>query len=145
MKEINIDATIVTIVDSTFKDNDKEYGKKYNGLIINTDKGKIKIGIDNHQQYHEQWGYEFDFEPHVVTKLEEDKRLQYYKNKHINKIMMDFTENTDYNGDTNYCFINIYFDKYEKIKMTIFNYHNGYYSHKYLIEVFGEEIDSNYI
>lgn len=133
MKDIKIDAVILQITHGDFRDNDQEYGRDYEGLIINTNKGDIKIGITNFQECCESWGYKIDFNPHVVSKLGEDKALQYYQNKHIDKITIDFEEDSDH------CFVSICFEKSEKIIMEMFNKHNGYYAHICIVDIFNSE------
>jgi len=141
MKEIDVNATINMITNYYFYDNNKDYGSTYDGLIINTNKGEIKIGIDNSQQCCENWGYELEFTPdNIICDYGSDyyeKKLQYYENQHIDKII--------FNSLNDIIVIEIYFNNKSKIIMNIFNEHNGYYAHEYLVEVFGEEIERDFI
>lgn len=107
----------------------KEYcDKDKEGFVIVTDKQKIKILIDSYQSCCEQWGYitsEDDFEDYIGSELLEISLTDDALQSTILKLAADGVS-SEY---TDCMFINVNTSK-GLLQFTLYNSHNGYYSHR---------------
>lgn len=110
----------------------KEYcDSTYDGYIITTNKQEIKILIDSGQSCCEQWGYitsEDVFEDYIGSELLEisltDDALQ--------STTLKLTADGLSEEYTSCMFINVNTSK-GLLQFTLYNSHNGYYSHRAMI------------
>ena len=122
--EIPKNAKILSIKEDTIIDNSNGYDSWYEGLIIETDKGDIKLIITNGQSCCEHWGALFFETPDDISQFIgaeiiqiEDidiKREEFIDNETQLRITTD-------NG---------------VIQYAIYNEHNGYYAHGTILQVF---------
>ena len=122
--EIPKNAKILSIKEDTIIDNSNGYDSWYEGLIIETDKGDIKLIITNSQSCCEHWGALFFETPDDISQFIgaeiiqiEDidiKREEFIDNETQLRITTD-------NG---------------VIQYAIYNEHNGYYAHGTILQVF---------
>ena len=114
-------ATILSVKEDTIKDNNRNW---YEGLIIETDKGNIKLVIETGQNCCEQWGSLFFETPDDVSDFIGAEILQ------IEDI--DINHDDEINNETQ---LRITTDR-GIIQYAIYNEHNGYYGHGTILQVF---------
>lgn len=122
--EIPNNANILSIKEDTIVDRSCGYKQTYEGLIIETDKGSIKIVISDDQSCCEQWGALFFETPDDISQFIGAEILQI---EDINIKRDEFI-----NNETQ---LRITTDK-GVIQYAIYNDHNGYYSHATILQVF---------
>ena len=122
--EIPQNAKILSITEDTIVDKSHGYKQTYEGLIIETDKGSIKLVISDDQSCCEQWGALFFETPDNVSQFIGAEILQ------IEDIDIKRDEWID-----NETQLRITTDK-GIIQYAIYNEHNGYYSHATILQVF---------
>ena len=117
-------AKIISIKEDTIFDNSDGYEQSYEGLVIETDKGSIKLVIAEGQCCCEHWGSLFFETPDDISKFVGATILK--------------VEDIDIKRDSN-------IDNETQLRITtdvgtiqyaIYNEHNGYYSHGTIIQVF---------
>lgn len=113
-------AEILSIRDDSIEDN--YYW--YDGLIIETNKGEIKLVIENGQSCCEHWGALFFETPDNIEQFIGAKILEIQD--------IDIKRDDDIDNETQ---LRITTDK-EVIQYAIYNEHNGYYSHGTIKQVF---------
>jgi hypothetical protein len=124
--EIPENAKIVSIKEDRISDKSSGYKQTYEGLIIETDKGSIKLAIQTGQCCCEQWGALFFETPDDVSQFVGAKILQ------IEDISIKREEYINVNSETQ---LRITTDK-GIIQYAIYNEHNGYYTHGTILQVF---------
>jgi len=122
--EIKTNCIINSIKENPFNDNDKDYGCSYDGFVINTNIGEIRLGISNYQQCCENWnvnstGYILPLEIDLIK---------------INDVEDAF----DDGGAVDIDFCNI---GNTLFTVRLENHHNGYYAHSVYLSIFDELID----
>lgn len=117
-------AIIQSIKEDTIVDNSRGWRESYEGLIIETDKGIIKLVISDSQSCCEQWGALFFETPDNVSLFVGAEILQ------IEDIYIKREEFVD-----NETQLRITTDR-GIIQYAIYNEHNGYYSHGTILQVF---------
>jgi hypothetical protein len=122
--EIPNNANILSIKEDTIVDRSCGYKQTYEGLIIETDKGSIKIVISDDQSCCEQWGALFFETPDDISQFIGAEILQI---EDINIKRDEFIDNETQ--------LRITTDK-GVIQYAIYNDHNGYYSHATILQVF---------
>lgn len=118
------DARILSIKEDTIVDRSQGYNETYEGLIIETDKGNIKLGISTEQSCCEHWGALFFETPDDISQFVGAEILE------IQDIEIKRDEFID-----NETQLRITTDK-GIIQYAIYNEHNGYYSHATILQVF---------
>lgn len=122
--EIPNNAKILSIKEDAIVDRSCGYKQTYEGLIIETDKGSIKLVISDDQSCCEQWGALFFETPDDISQFIGAEILQ------IEDIDIKRDEWID-----NETQLRITTDK-GVIQYAIYNEHNGYYSHATILQVF---------
>lgn len=112
------------------------YGENYDGIIIHKDDNtKIKFLISTTQYCCENWGFDIYY-------TENDKDLELPDFSKIEISILDIkwsTDNVVYSSSYKYtdykqvAIINVY-TNFGIIQMVLWNEHNGYYSHSYILE-----------
>lgn len=103
---------------------------RYDGFVVTTDKQTIKLGISNHSQCCEDWGYFWcndDVQDFVGATLY-GVRLT---DTALNEVIMDDKYGDPYEGDT--MFVNLETNR-GTLQFVAYNIHNGYYGHKAIVE-----------
>ena len=112
---------ILFISETTFGDMD--------GWIVTTDQQEIKIGIDNGQSCCEDWGYfssEDNLEDYVGANLLSINLVDSALN--VSKL-----EDLAYVDKESCVFVNIE-TSVGTFQLTVYNEHNGYYSHRVIVD-----------
>lgn len=122
--EIPKNAKILSIKEDTIIDNSDGYDSWYEGLIIETDKGTIKLIITNSQCCCEGWGALFFETPDDISQFIGAEIIQI---EDIDIKREEFIDNETQ--------LRITTDK-GIIQYAIYNAHNGYYSHGTILQVF---------
>lgn len=118
------DARILSIKDDTIVDRSQGYNETYEGLIIETDKGNIKLVISTNQSCCEQWGALFfetpdDISQFIGAEILEIQDIEIKRDEFIdNETQLRITTDRGI------------------IQYAIYNEHNGYYSHATILQVF---------
>lgn len=120
-------AVIQSIEEGTIKADSSGYEQYHEGLIIETDKGDIKLVIATGQCCCEQWGSLFfetpdDISQFVGAEILQIEDISIKREKYIN----------------NETQLRITTDE-GVIQYAIYNEHNGYYSHGTILQVFDYE------
>jgi hypothetical protein len=123
------------------------YYDKCDGYEIKTDKVVLQILINNHQRCCEDWGYLStpDDTSHFIG-----AELYRWKNTATELAEEKLREETNYDSDSNalrFCraqFITLFTSKGE-ITFTVYNEHNGFYSHGAFIVENGDIWDYEYL
>ena len=124
--EIPENAKILSIKEDTIVDKSNGYNETYEGLIIETDKGSIKLVISDSQSCCENFGSLFFETPDDISQFIDAEILQ------IEDISIKREEYIDTESETQ---LRITTDK-GIIQYAIYNEHNGYYSHGTILQVF---------
>lgn len=124
--EIPENAKILSIKEDTIVDKSNGYKETYEGLIIETDKGSIKLVINDSQSCCENFGSLFFETPDVISQFIDAEILQ------IEDISIKREEYIDTDSETQ---LRITTDK-GIIQYAIYNEHNGYYGHGTILQVF---------
>ena len=124
--EIPENAKILSIKEDTIVDKSNGYKETYEGLIIETDKGSIKLVINDSQRCCENFGSLFFETPDVISRFIDAEILQ------IEDISIKREEYIDTDSETQ---LRITTDK-GIIQYAIYNEHNGYYGHGTILQVF---------
>ncbi len=124
--EIPENAKILSIKEDTIVDKSNGYKQTYEGLIIETDKGSIKLVINDSRSCCENFGSLFFETPDVISQFIDAEILQ------IEDISIKREEYIDTDSETQ---LRITTDK-GIIQYAIYNEHNGYYSHGTILQVF---------
>ena len=122
--EIPENAIIQSIKEDTIVDNSRGWRESYEGLIIETDKGSIKLVISDSQSCCEQWGALFFETPDDISQFIGAEILQI---EDIDIKREEFIDNETQ--------LRITTDR-GIIQYAIYNEHNGYYSHGTILQVF---------
>ena len=122
--EIPENAKILSIKEDTIVDKSSGWRESYEGLIIKTNKGSIKLVISDGQSCCEQWGALFFETPDDVSQFVGAKILQI---QDIDIKREEFIDNETQ--------LRITTDR-GVIQYAIYNEHNGYYSHGTILQVF---------
>ena len=122
--EIPENAKILSIKEDTIVDKSSGWRESYEGLIIKTNKGSIKLVISDGQSCCEQWGALFFETPDDVSQFVGAKILQI---QDIDIKREEFIDNETQ--------LRITTDR-GIIQYAIYNEHNGYYSHGTILQVF---------
>lgn len=120
---------------------------KYSGFVIKTEKRTIQILIDSSQQCCEEWGYistPDDINEFIGAKLNGWKDSDCYSDKDQDNLVRN-TVSKRFNVFDDCCgqFITLFTSKGE-ITFTVYNCHNGYYSHGAFIQVDEEIVCKGY-
>ena len=124
--EIPENAKILSIKEDTIVDKSNGYKQTYEGLIIETDKGSIKLVISDGQSCCENFGSLFFETPDDISQFIDAEILQ------IEDISIKREEYIDTDSETQ---LRITTDK-GIIQYAIYNEHNGYYGHGTILQVF---------
>ena len=124
--EIPQNAKILSIKEDTIVDKSNGYKETYEGLIIETDKGSIKLVISDSQSCCENFGSLFFETPDDISQFIDAEILQ------IEDISIKRKDYIDTDSETQ---LRITTDK-GIIQYAIYNEHNGYYSHGTILQVF---------
>ena len=124
--EIPENAKILSIKEDTIVDKSNGYKQTYEGLIIETDKGSIKLVISDSQSCCENFGSLFFETPDDISQFIDAEILQ------IEDISIKREEYIDTDSETQ---LRITTDK-GIIQYAIYNEHNGYYGHGTILQVF---------
>lgn len=124
--EIPENAKILSIKEDTIVDKSNGYKQTYEGLIIETDKGSIKLVINDSRSCCENFGSLFFETPDDISQFIDAEILQ------IEDISIKREEYIDTDSETQ---LRITTDK-GIIQYAIYNEHNGYYSHSTILQVF---------
>lgn len=119
----------MSIKEDTIIDNCNGWKETYEGLIIETDKGSIKLVIADSQSCCEQFGSLFFETPDDISQFIGAEIL---KIEDINIPRIDCDNNY---GSANETQLRIVTDE-GIIQYAIYNDHNGYYSHGTILQVF---------
>jgi len=119
-------AKIISIKEDSIGDTSAGYKKDYEGLVIETDKGNIKLVITNCQNCCENWGNLFFETPDNISKFIGATILEVQD--------IDIKRDIDIDNETQ---LRIKTDK-GIIQYAIYNEHNGYYSHGTIKQVFDD-------
>ena len=119
-------AKILSIKEDTIVDKSNWYKQTYEGLIIETDKGSIKLVISDSQSCCENFGSLFFETPDDISQFIDAEILQ------IEDICIKREDYIDTDSETQ---LRITTDK-GIIQYAIYNEHNGYYSHGTILQVF---------
>lgn len=122
--EIPKNAKILSIKEDTIIANSDGYDSWYEGLIIETDKGIIKLIITNGQCCCEHWGTLFFETPDDISQFIGAEIIQI---EDINIKREEFIDNETQ--------LRITTDK-GIIQYAIYNEHDGYYGHGTILQVF---------
>ena len=122
--QIPENAIIQNIKEDTIVDKSRGWRESYEGLIIETDKGSIKLVISDSQSCCEQWGALFFETPDDVSQFVGAEILQI---EDIDIKREEFIDNETQ--------LRITTDR-GIIQYAIYNEHNGYYSHGTILQVF---------
>ena len=122
--EIPENAIIQSIKEDTIVDNSRGWRESYEGLIIETNKGSIKLVISDSQSCCEQWGALFFETPDDVSQFVGAEILQI---EDIDIKREEFIDNETQ--------LRVTTDR-GIIQYAIYNEHNGYYSHGTILQVF---------
>lgn len=122
--EIPKNAKILSIKEDTIVDKSSGWRESYEGLIIKTNKGSIKLVISDGQSCCEQWGALFFETPDDVSQFVGAKILQI---QDIDIKREEFIDNETQ--------LRITTDR-GVIQYAIYNEHNGYYGHGTILQVF---------
>ena len=122
--EIPENAKILSIKEDTIVDKSSGWRESYEGLIIKTNKGSIKLVISDGQSCCEQWGALFFETPDDVSQFVGAKILQI---QDIDIKREEFIDNETQ--------LRITTDR-GIIQYAIYNEHNGYYGHGTILQVF---------
>lgn len=122
--QIPENAIIQSIKEDTIVDESSDWRESYEGLIIETDKGSIKLVISDNQSCCEQWGALFFETPDDVSQFVGAEILQI---EDIDIKREEFIDNETQ--------LRITTDR-GIIQYAIYNEHNGYYSHGTILQVF---------
>ena len=122
--EIPENAIIQSIKEDTIVDNSRGWRESYEGLIIETNKGCIKLVISDSQSCCEQWGALFFETPDDISQ---------FIGAEISQIQdIDIKREEFIDNETQ---LRITTDR-GIIQYAIYNEHNGYYSHGTILQVF---------
>lgn len=125
----------MNIINKIYENNN---GDGYDGFVIETDSGKIEIFIDNFQDCCEEWGY-------LVS---EEKEFEYFYGSKLKGVYIvesnDLSKDVSYVGEGGAVFVNVE-TSLGQIQFSVYNYHNGYYSHEVKVTVYGVDIVNHYI
>ena len=119
-------AKILSIKEDTIVDKSNWYKQTYEGLIIETDKGSIKLVISDSQSCCENFGSLFFETPDDISQFIDAEILQ------IEDICIKREDYIDTDSETQ---LRITTDK-GIIQYAIYNEHNGYYGHGTILQVF---------
>ena len=119
-------AEIISIKEDSIVDTANGYNQSYEGLIIETDKGNIKLVITSGQNCCENWGNLFFETPDNISKFIGSTILEVQD--------IDIKRDADIDNETQ---LRITTDK-GVIQYAIYNEHNGYYSHGIIKQVFDD-------
>lgn len=122
--QIPENATIMSIKEDTIVDDSRGWEESYEGLIIETNKGPIKLVITDSQSCCEQFGSLFFETPDDVSQFIGAEIL---KIEDINIKRDEYIDNETQ--------LRIVTDE-GVIQYAIYNEHNGYYSHGTILQVF---------
>ena len=122
--QIPENAIIQSIKEDTIVDKSRGWRESYEGLIIETDKGSIKLVISDSQSCCEQWGALFFETPDDISQFIGAEILQI---EDIDIKREEFIDNETQ--------LRITTDR-GIIQYAIYNEHNGYYSHGTILQVF---------
>lgn len=148
-REVN--AKVTNYKETEFRDNNKDYGIKYSGICIDTDKGLIHIGIDIYQQCCETWGFEIYNANNIIDKtiteiiIDDIETANYIKYKKNGVFDNSYINSSDYiySVSETDIMVEILFNDGESMFVLLYNNHNGYYAHDILIDAFGYEYHQN--
>lgn len=101
---------------------------EYDGFLIKTDKQDIFIGIDNHQDCCEQFGYltsEDNLKDFVGAQLNNIIKVD----KALNSKILEQTNSLD---EGSAIFVNLETSN-GTLQFTVYNSHNGYYGHEAIV------------
>ena len=122
--QIPENAIIQNIKEDTIVDKSRGWRESYEGLIIETDKGSIKLVISDSQSCCEQWGALFFETPDDISQ---------FIGAEISQIQdIDIKREEFIDNETQ---LRITTDR-GIIQYAIYNEHNGYYSHGTILQVF---------
>ena len=122
--QIPENAIIQSIKEDTIVDKSRGWRESYEGLIIETDKGSIKLVISDSQSCCEQWGALFFETPDDISQ---------FIGAEISQIQdIDIKREEFIDNETQ---LRITTDR-GNIQYAIYNEHNGYYSHGTILQVF---------
>ena len=122
--QIPENAIIQNIKEDTIVDKSRGWRESYEGLIIETDKGSIKLVISDSQSCCEQWGALFFETPDDISQ---------FIGAEISQIQdIDIKREEFIDNETQ---LRITTDR-GNIQYAIYNEHNGYYSHGTILQVF---------
>jgi hypothetical protein len=129
-KNIPKNAEIISIKETEFTHN------YYNmtGLIIETTKGTIKIGISDNQSCCERYGSEFLETPDDINKFIGSEILSI---SDTNKSYLECNKNTEAEETQ----LKIKTNK-GVLQYAVYNDHNGYYSHATFVQIFDKNFES---
>lgn len=122
--EIPENAKILSIKEDTIVDRSSGYKQTYEGLIIETDKGSIKLVISDSQSCCEQWCALFfetadNISQFIGAEILQIEDIDIKRDEWIdNETQLKITTNKGI------------------IQYAIYNEHNGYYSHGTILQVF---------
>lgn len=122
--QIPENAIIQSIKEDSIVDESSDWRESYEGLIIETDKGSIKLVISDSQSCCEQWGALFFETPDDISQFVGAEILQI---EDIDIKREEFIDNETQ--------LRITTDR-GIIQYAIYNEHNGYYSHGTILQVF---------
>ena len=122
--QIPENAIIQSIKEDTIVDKSRGWRESYEGLIIETDKGSIKLVISDSQSCCEHWGALFFETPDDISQFIGAEILQI---EDIDIKREEFIDNETQ--------LRITTDR-GIIQYAIYNEHNGYYSHGTILQVF---------
>ena len=117
-------AKIISIKEDSIIDTANGYKQYYEGLVIETDRGNIKLVITNGQNCCENWGNLFFETPDNISKFIGATILEVQD--------IDIKRDSNIDNETQ---LRITTDV-GTIQYAIYNEHNGYYSHGTIIQVF---------
>lgn len=109
----------------------------YDGYVITTDIGDIKVGVDDNQSCCENWGY--------LTSLDNPEDFvgaEVLSVKVVDEALKVYEDFSIYEGGV--MFVNIETNK-GVFQLVVYNEHNGYYSHDAVVIVDGVQTHSEYL
>lgn len=126
---------------------EREKYDEYSGFMIKTENRTIQILISSHQRCCEEWGYistPDDINEFIGATLYGWKDSDYYSDKEQDDLVRNAVSNIV--NDLDECcgqFITLFTSNGE-ITFTVYNSHNGYYSHGAFIQIDDEIICNGY-
>lgn len=109
----------------------------YDGYVITTDEGSIKVGVDNRSCCCENWGY--------LNSLDNPNDFvgaEVFSVKVVDEALVVYENFEIYEGGA--MFVNIETNK-GVFQLVVYNEHNGHYSHDAVVIVNGEQTHSEYL